>query len=80
MKDEIEGVGTAIEDLSEQVTRGLERVANAITPLDACPSPGVNGNGQVGSLTEAIMDHAHAMMRVANALESIADAIRESKS
>jgi hypothetical protein len=62
------------EDI-EALYQGMRSIANSITPP-------VAGNvdatgGYVSSLTEAVMGHTRAVVRVAEALESIAEALRE---
>jgi hypothetical protein len=62
-------------DELDRLSRSLKSIANAITPLDACGAHDEEG-GFVSSLTEAIMGHTKAVGRVANAIESLADAVR----
>lgn len=51
--------------------RCAKKVAVAITPDDASPGLGATG-GRVGSLTEAAMDIAGALVRIADAIEHLA--------
>ena len=60
----------------EEVCRALRAIADAITPADTAGRLDATG-GFVSSLTEAGMGIAAGLVRVANALESVADAIRE---
>ena len=61
---------------AEVLYQGLRNIANSITPMSAAGSMDATG-GYVSSLTEAVMGHTKAVVRVAEALESIADALRE---
>lgn len=73
-----------IDDTDDLVQRELARnkaiqsIAHAITPVDAAAGHDVFGD-YTSSLTEAVMGISKGLDRVANALESIADAIRETK-
>ena len=64
------------EQLAE-LTHSLVRIAHAITPTDAMPFRDDDGM-IVASLTEAVLSHAGTVQRVADALNEIALAIRES--
>lgn len=64
------------EDI-ETLYQGLRNIANSVTPMNASGSIDAAG-GFVTSLTEAVMGNTKAMVRVAEALEHIAEAIRES--
>lgn len=67
---------TMHKDETEVLYQGLKSIANAITPFDASGNRDAAG-GYVTSLTEAVMGNTKAMVRVAEALENIAEAIRE---
>jgi hypothetical protein len=66
------------EDLTKEITSAISsaasRIARAIT-ADAAPGPDANG-GLVDSLTEAVMGTTASLARIADALESVADAIK----
>ena len=62
---------------AEVLYQGLRNIANSITPMSAAGSTDATG-GYVSSLTEALMGHTRAVVRVADALDNIADALRES--
>lgn len=62
----------AVRDLSCQA----QRIANAITPIGAAPSNDATG-GSIGSLTEAVMGMTAGMVRIAEAIEYLAEAVRE---
>lgn len=53
----------------------LYRVADAITPNAAADGQDAMG-GNVGSLTEAVMGMTGALLQIANAIESLAEAQR----
>jgi hypothetical protein len=53
-----------------------ERVAKAVTPIGACPGNDAAG-GYVSSPTEAVMGITNGLLRIANALEDVAAAIRD---
>jgi hypothetical protein len=57
------------------VANAVRSVANAITPMDAMPGHDANG-GTVASLTEAVMGLTASMSRIADAIESVAEAMR----
>jgi hypothetical protein len=56
----------------------IRTLAGVITPLNAIMGHDANG-WAVGSLTEAVMGVTGGLVRIANALESIAEAIREGR-
>lgn len=62
---------------AEVLYQGMRNIANSITPMTASASIDAAG-GYVTSLTEAVMGNTKAMVRVADALDNIADALRES--
>ena len=51
------------------IAGSLRTIANTLTPLGGPPGEGATG-GTVGSLTEAVMDLAAAVVRVAEVLEN----------
>lgn len=53
-----------------------KRIANAIDAGDASPGKDATG-GHVASLTEAVMGVTAGLCRIASAIESLADAVRE---
>lgn len=54
----------------------LAAIANAICQRDALPAPDPYADdAQIGSLTEAAISISRALNRIADALESVADAI-----
>lgn len=55
------------------------RIASAVKPLGAAPGHDATG-GAVDSLTEAVMGVTAGLVRVADAMGNIAEAIRESHS
>lgn len=63
-------------DHAEEIAGGLRSVAHAIMPIDASRGDDANG-GYVSSLTESVMGVSAGLSRIASALESIAEAIRE---
>lgn len=65
-----------IVDVIDGLTSSTRQIARAITPSDAMPGPDATG-GQVGSLTEAIMGLTAAMVQIATAIASVAEAVRE---
>ena len=59
------------------IVNALKTVAAAVTPPGA---PGRDAaDGHVGSLTEAVMGVTAGLCRIADALESVAEAIRETR-
>ena len=64
----VEAIGSA--------ARNLNAVANAITANDAMPGPDEIG-GRVSSLTEAVMGVTSGLVRIAQAISDLADAVRE---
>ena len=61
----------------ETLYQGMRNIANSITPMTASVSIDAAG-AYVSSLTEAVMGNTKALIRVADALDNIADALRES--
>ena len=60
------------EDFGEAIAESLTKVAHAITPLDTMRGTDANG-GSVGSLTEAIMGVTAGLVRIADAIEYLAE-------
>ncbi len=56
----------------------IKMLANAITPTAAAPATDAFG-GNVGSLTEAVLGTTQGLLRIAEAIDNLADAIREQK-
>jgi hypothetical protein len=71
------GCNANIVDVIDDVSRSAKEIALAITPA-ADPANDAAG-GRVGSLTEAVMGLTCGLIKIAEGLESIADAIRDSK-
>jgi hypothetical protein len=63
------------EVVAEAIRESSHTLARAITPVDALGGHDATG-GYVRSLTEAVMGNTAALMAIAAALESIAQAIR----
>jgi hypothetical protein len=59
-------------------SEALLAVANAITPRGVAPGHDAAG-GRVESLTEAIMGLTAAMVRIAESIESVAQAVENSR-
>ncbi len=68
---------TSIVDVVELLAENAKSIANAITPTNAAMAPCPSGDGQVGSLTEAVMGLTRSMMHIASAIQSVADAIED---
>jgi uncharacterized protein with PhoU and TrkA domain len=64
---------TNIIDSILEMAESQRLIANAITPLDAGPGRCASG-GVVVSLTESVMGVASGLVRIADAIESLADA------
>lgn len=62
--------------MSIDTVKGFRDLANSITPLNAVPGTDAAG-GTVGSLTEAVMGMTSALIRIAEAIEEVAQEIRE---
>lgn len=62
----------------DQLSLEMNRIANAITPVGAVPSHDATG-GTISSLTEAIMGMTAGMVQIAEAIEILAEAIKENK-
>lgn len=72
----------AQKDDMENGTAGLEqsveRLANAITPFGAMRGTDAAG-GSVGSLTEAVIGITAGLFRIAEAIDGLADAVRDAE-
>jgi glycerate kinase len=66
-----------LEQGLDNAVHAFNRVAEAITP-NAAPGPGAAG-GVVASLTEAVMDVAAALCKIADSVDNLAEAVREIK-
>lgn len=64
------------EALAAAIERGLTRIAAAVTPVGAVPSHDA-ASVSVGSLTEAVMGVTAGLVRVAEAISELADAVRD---
>jgi len=64
------------EEVSEAVCDGFRKLARAITPLNALAGSDAAG-GRVESLTEAVMGVTAGLVRIAEAITDLADAVRE---
>lgn len=67
--------GESATPVSDAIHDGLKRVADAITPCAAGGTDAIGGH--VGSLTEAVMGTTAALCRIADAMNNVAEAIRE---
>jgi len=65
-----------VVDVIEHVAMNLDRIARAITPIDAMPAQTDDG-GSVGSLTEAVFYVAKNLGNIAEAIDRLSDAITE---
>lgn len=61
-----------------QICVGLDRIADAISPFTAVPGQDAAG-GHVGCLTEAIMGNTAGLVAIAEAINNLADAVRDSR-
>lgn len=64
------------EEQSEQLAHAILAIANAITPRAACASEDATG-GVIESVTEALMGHTAGLVRIAEAIDNLAEAVRE---
>ena len=63
------------DDAIEMFEAMARKLANAVT---ASASPGRDAaGGHVGSLTEAVMGNTAGLVRIADAINNLADAVRE---
>jgi hypothetical protein len=65
-----------VVDVLNRLSSATYKVASAITPLDAAPNHDETG-GTVASLTEAVMGVTCGLCRIADAIQSLADAVSE---
>jgi len=65
-----------LKNMVERMQWSLGRLAGAITPTDALPDDDVMG-GKVSSLTEAVMGRSAGLVRIAEAIDGLADAVRD---
>lgn len=73
---EAANVVDVIAGAGHNVTNGLRAVASAITPADCMGGHDETG-GTITSLTESVMGMTAGLCRIASAIESLADAIRD---
>ena len=66
-----DGSPSNIVDAITELHKSTKKIANAITPLDACRGTDDSG-GSIGSLTEAVMGLTRAMMQIALAISDVA--------
>jgi len=66
-----------VVDVLDHAAINLNKIAQAITPSDAAALP-IPGGGCVGSLTEAVVYSAQNLGKIAEAINYLADAIRDS--
>jgi len=64
------------DDMLNEIARNIGCVAGAITPHDTVPGHDAAG-GTVASLTEAVMGNTAGLMAIAQAIETLAEAVRE---
>ena len=64
-----------VVDVIERLARCTAKVANAITPNNAVGGPDANGS-HVESLTEAVMGVTASLLRIADSISELADAVR----
>lgn len=67
---------TNVVDALESIARGLESVANAITPSSALPGEDKTG-GNVNSLTESVMGVTAGAVKICNAIDRLGNAIED---
>lgn len=67
--------GRSLVGAVEQLAESAKRIGNAITP-NICGNNDATG-GHVESLTEAVMGMTSGMIRIADAIESLAEAVRK---
>lgn len=63
--------------LSEAIEEGLNRLSGSIT-AQALPGTDATG-GAVYSLTESVMGVTAALVQIANAIDNLAESVRETK-
>jgi uncharacterized protein YukE len=70
--------GATMEDINDELVElcnATRAIAYAILPTNAAGQDAAGGT--VGSLTEAVMGVTAGLVRIADALESVAEAVRE---
>lgn len=65
-----------VVDALGSIARGLESVANAITPSSALPGEDKTG-GNVNSLTESVMGVTAGAVKICNAIDRLGNAIED---
>lgn len=60
-----------------EVSRSLGAVADAITRRDSAAAPSPTGDGEISCLTEAAIGMTVALLKIADALNNLAAAVRE---
>lgn len=65
-----------VVDVVDRLARATFAVAKAITPRDAAAGRDASG-GSVESLTEAVMGITGGLHRIADAIDNLAEAVRE---
>ncbi len=65
-----------MENDFDKIKDGLFLLANSITPASSFGGRDAN-DGYVASLTEAVMGITGGLVRIANAIDDLADAVRE---
>lgn len=60
----------------DDLARNVKKIASAITPLDAAAGKDATG-GTVASLTEAVMGVTGGLVQIANAIQSLAEAVNQ---
>jgi len=65
-----------VVDVINYAACSASRIANAITPRDAAAGKDATG-GTIASLTEAVMGVTAGMVRIADAIGDLAEAVRE---
>lgn len=65
-----------IVDVFDRVAKQMRKLSCAITPDDAMSGQDALG-GNVGSLTEAVMGVTGGLVRIAESIDGLAEAVRE---
>lgn len=63
-------------EMIKTITGGLRMLASSITPPEALGTRDASG-GHVESLTEAVMGVTAGLVRIAESIEDLAEAVRE---
>ena len=66
------------EEIAKDLVSSIRTVADSIRPLNAMPGHDAAG-GTIDSLTEAVMGVTSGLVMIAEALQEVASAIRDSK-